>query len=74
MLYATLGLDSNSGLPLLQVTPSSKTVGDLAQFMVQNKLDEKTVVEQAEKLNFPGRCASANLVPGMVLGRSMKDL
>jgi pyruvate carboxylase len=24
----------------LQVTPSSKVVGDLAQFMVQNDLDE----------------------------------
>eukprot|EP00891_Asterochloris_glomerata_P005106 jgi/Astpho2/5106/fgenesh1_pm.00073_%23_5_t len=39
---------------IVKVTPSSKTVGDLAQFMVQNKLDEKTVVEQAEQLNFPG--------------------
>ena len=46
-----------------QVTPSSKTVGDLAQFMVQNKLDEKSVVERADKLNFPGRCAPARLVP-----------
>ena len=28
-------------------------VGDLAQFMVQNDLDEQSLVEQAEKLSFP---------------------
>ena len=49
-------------------------MGDLAQFMVQNKLDEKTVVERADKLNFPGRCAPAILVPRMVPGWSMKGL
>ena len=58
---------------LLQVTPSSKTVGDLAQFMVQNKLDEKTVVERADKLNFPGRCA-ASLVLRVVVGWNLKGL
>jgi len=38
---------------IVKVTPSSKVVGDLAQFMVQNKLDEKSLVEQAETLSFP---------------------
>lgn len=38
---------------LIKVTPSSKVVGDLAQFMVQNDLDEKDVLEQAETLSFP---------------------
>lgn len=37
----------------LQVTPSSKVVGDLANFMVANGLNEKTVVEKAEELSFP---------------------
>jgi pyruvate carboxylase len=37
----------------LQVTPSSKVVGDLAQFMVQNKLSETEVVEKAASLSFP---------------------
>jgi len=39
---------------IVKVTPSSKVVGDLAQFMVQNDLDELTVVERAEELSFPG--------------------
>ncbi len=38
---------------LIKVTPSSKVVGDLAQFMVQNDLDEAAVFEQAETLSFP---------------------
>ena len=38
---------------LIKVTPSSKVVGDLAQFMVQNDLDAKMVVEQADTLSFP---------------------
>ncbi len=38
---------------LIKVTPSSKVVGDLAQFMVQNDLDEVAVAEQAETLSFP---------------------
>jgi pyruvate carboxylase len=37
-----------------QVTPSSKVVGDLAQFMVQNDLDEHSLVEKADTLSFPG--------------------
>ena len=38
---------------LIKVTPSSKVVGDLAQFMVQNDLDAKAVEERAETLSFP---------------------
>lgn len=38
---------------IVKVTPSSKVVGDLALFMVQNNLDELSVVEKAEKLDFP---------------------
>ena len=38
---------------IVKVTPSSKVVGDLAQFMVTNGLDEKAVREQAETLSFP---------------------
>lgn len=36
-----------------KVTPSSKVVGDMAQFMVQNKLSAKDVEERAEELSFP---------------------
>ena len=43
--------------PWAQVTPSSKVVGDLAQFMVANSLDEHSLVEQAEQLSLPSRCA-----------------
>jgi len=38
---------------LIKVTPSSKVVGDLAQFMVQNDLTEDDVREQAKTLSFP---------------------
>jgi len=38
---------------IVKVTPSSKVVGDLAQFMVTNGLDESSVREQAASLNFP---------------------
>lgn len=38
---------------IIKVTPSSKIVGDLAQFMVQNKLSPKDVLEKAEELSFP---------------------
>ncbi len=38
---------------IIKVTPSSKIVGDLAQFMVQNKLSAKDVIERAEELSFP---------------------
>lgn len=39
--------------PVSQVTPSSKIVGDLAQFMVQNNLGRAEVEEQADELSFP---------------------
>lgn len=38
---------------LPKVTPSSKVVGDLAQFMVAQNLDAATLVDQAESLAFP---------------------
>ncbi|CAL6380211.1 unnamed protein product [Bathycoccus prasinos] len=39
---------------IVKVTPSSKVVGDMAQFLVANKIpDEKTLLEQAESLSFP---------------------
>lgn len=38
---------------IIKVTPSSKVVGDLAQFMVQNKLTREQVEERAEELSFP---------------------
>lgn len=36
-----------------KVTPSSKVVGDFAQFMVAQGLSEKDVIDQAETLSFP---------------------
>jgi pyruvate carboxylase len=36
-----------------KVTPSSKVVGDLAQFMVQNKLNKESLLEKADDLSFP---------------------
>lgn len=39
---------------IVKVTPTSKVVGDLAQFMVSNKLTPEDVVERAETLDFPG--------------------
>lgn len=38
---------------IIKVTPSSKVVGDLAAFMVQNDLSAKDVEERAEDLSFP---------------------
>ncbi|KAI7893577.1 pyruvate carboxylase [Mucor mucedo] len=38
---------------LVKVTPSSKVVGDLAQFMVSNSLSGEDVVEKASTLSFP---------------------
>ncbi|MCE5037786.1 pyruvate carboxylase [Staphylococcus auricularis] len=38
---------------LVKVTPSSKVVGDMALYMVQNDLDENDVIEQGYKLDFP---------------------
>lgn len=38
---------------IIKVTPSSKVVGDLAQFMVQNKLTTDDIMARAEDLSFP---------------------
>lgn len=38
---------------IVKVTPTSKVVGDLAQFMVSNKLDEQGVRDRAKELDFP---------------------
>eukprot|EP01061_Rhynchopus_euleeides_P029517 TRINITY_DN483_c0_g4_i1.p1 TRINITY_DN483_c0_g4~~TRINITY_DN483_c0_g4_i1.p1 ORF type:complete len:1185 (+),score=555.73 TRINITY_DN483_c0_g4_i1:96-3650(+) len=39
---------------IVKVTPSSKVVGDLAQFMVQNNIaTAEELVEEADKLSFP---------------------
>lgn len=38
---------------IVKVTPSSKVVGDMALFMVQNDLDEKTVLEKGNMIDFP---------------------
>ena len=39
---------------IVKVTPTSKVVGDLAQFMVSNRLDYDGVIAKAESLDFPG--------------------
>jgi len=38
---------------IVKVTPSSKVVGDLAQFMVTNELSYQDVIDRADKLDFP---------------------
>ncbi|MDR5603574.1 pyruvate carboxylase [Staphylococcus coagulans] len=43
---------------IVKVTPSSKVVGDMALYMVQNELNEKDVVSQGHKLDFPESVAS----------------
>lgn len=39
---------------VVKVTPTSKVVGDLAQFMVSNKLTPEDVKARASQLDFPG--------------------
>lgn len=39
---------------VVKVTPTSKVVGDLAQFMVSNKLSPEDVKARASQLDFPG--------------------
>ncbi|KAI9739565.1 MAG: pyruvate carboxylase [Cirrosporium novae-zelandiae] len=39
---------------IVKVTPTSKVVGDLAQFMVSNKLNYDDVIAKADELDFPG--------------------
>lgn len=38
---------------IVKVTPSSKVVGDMALYMVQNNLTEQDIFERGETLNFP---------------------
>uniref|UniRef100_A0AC35TWS7 Pyruvate carboxylase n=1 Tax=Rhabditophanes sp. KR3021 TaxID=114890 RepID=A0AC35TWS7_9BILA len=38
---------------IIKVTPSSKMVGDLAQFMTQQGLTKEQIIEEAAELNFP---------------------
>jgi pyruvate carboxylase len=38
---------------IVKVTPSSKVVGDMALFMVQNNLTEEDIYEKGETLDFP---------------------
>lgn len=38
---------------VVKVTPSSKVVGDMALFMVQNDLDEQTVLSRGATIDFP---------------------
>jgi len=38
---------------LIKVTPSSKVVGDMAQFMVQNGVTPDNILEKADSLSFP---------------------
>ncbi len=60
---------------IVKVTPSSKMVGDLAIFMVQNNLTKENIVEKAAQLNFPD--SSISYFSGMMgqpLGGFPKDL
>lgn len=38
---------------VVKVTPSSKVVGDMALFMVQNELNEETVISRGKTIDFP---------------------
>ncbi|MER1956699.1 MAG: pyruvate carboxylase [Solibacillus sp.] len=38
---------------IVKVTPSSKVVGDMALFMVQNNLNEETILTRGQTLDFP---------------------
>ncbi|WP_057896870.1 pyruvate carboxylase [Liquorilactobacillus oeni] len=38
---------------IVKVTPSSKVVGDLAIFMIQNKLTSESIYERGQSLDFP---------------------
>ncbi|MGM0259189.1 pyruvate carboxylase [Enterococcus sp. AZ102] len=38
---------------IVKVTPSSKVVGDMALFMVQNELTEEVIYEKGETIDFP---------------------
>ncbi len=51
-----------------QVTPSSKVVGDLAQFMVSNGItDEHQLLERSDQLSFP-----ASVIEFFQVGSSLR--
>lgn len=43
---------------IIKVTPSSKMVGDLAIFMVQNELTPENIIEKAKDMDFPDSSVS----------------
>ena len=47
---------------IVKVTPSSKVVGDMALYMVQNDLDEQSVITDGYKLDFPESVVSFSKV------------
>jgi pyruvate carboxylase len=49
-MYATV---NNMFGDIVKVTPSSKVVGDMAQFMVANNLTEEDVLEKGQNISFP---------------------
>ena len=57
------GKRTHSWAKLIKVTPSSKAVGDLALFMVQNDLDGAELLRRAAHLSFP------KSVVGLLKGR-----
>jgi pyruvate carboxylase len=60
---------------IVKVTPSSKMVGDLAIFMVQNNLDKDNIAERAKTLNFPDSVVSYfKGMMGQPLGGFPEDL
>ncbi len=54
-MYATVNMMVGD---IVKVTPSSKMVGDLAIFMVQNDLTPENIVERGESLTFPDSVVS----------------
>ena len=38
---------------IVKVTPSSKVVGDMALFMVQNNLTDENIIERGQTVDFP---------------------
>ena len=60
---------------IIKVTPSSKMVGDLANFMTQNDLTPETIVEKGENLAFPDSAVSYfSGMMGQPAGGFPKDL
>ncbi len=60
---------------IVKVTPSSKAVGDMAIFMVQNDLDKGNLFEKGKNLNFPDSVvAFFKGMMGQPLGGFPKDL